>query len=63
MYGLSREMSVKVWSDVVKIAVVQTSKTVWEASGEYKGQYYSTKSRSAASAAKAWADAARYHSN
>jgi hypothetical protein len=57
------KMVVTVWSDRVEIDVDQRSKTVWIASGEYKGKPHEGKGSSAASAAKWWADAAKYHSN
>jgi Zn-finger nucleic acid-binding protein len=57
------KMVVNVWDDRVEIDVHQRSKTVWIARGEYKGKYHETKGSSAASAAKWWADAAKYHSN
>jgi hypothetical protein len=57
------KMQVKVWSDLVEIDVEQHSKSVWVASGDYLGKSYQTKDRTASTAAKRWAEAARYHSN
>jgi hypothetical protein len=54
---------VVVWSDEVEIDVVQKSKTVWRASGQYKGRHFESKAQTPGAAAKAWADAARYHNN
>jgi hypothetical protein len=54
---------VKVWNDTVEIDVHQSSKTVWIATGEYHGKPHEAKRSSASAAAKAWADAATYHSN
>jgi hypothetical protein len=57
------KMRVMVWNDLVEIEVEQRSKSVWVASGEYLGKSYQTKDRTASTAAKRWAEAARYHSN
>lgn len=57
------KMRVKVWNDDVEIDVYQKSKSVWVAVGEYLGKHHEVKSSSAGSAAKLWADAAKFHSN
>ena len=57
------KMVVSVRDDRVEIGVDQRSKAVWTASGKYNGKYHEAKGSSAASAAKWWADAAKYHSN
>ncbi len=54
---------VYVWNEPIEIDVYQKSKTVWIAVGEYRGQYYEVKRSTPGAAAKAWAEAARYHSN
>ena len=54
---------VAVWGHQVEVEVYHRSKTVWIASGEYKGKYYECKARTPGAAAKAWAEAARYHNN
>jgi hypothetical protein len=54
---------VLVWGEQVEVDVHQRSKTVWIARGEYKGKHYECKASTPGAAAKAWADAARYHSN
>lgn len=58
-----RSITVEVWGERVEITVYQKSKTVWIATGTYLGKHHEAKSSSAGSAAKLWADAARYHSN
>ena len=57
------KMRVSVWGETVEISVEQRSKSVWIASGSYLGKDYQTQDRSAGSAAKRWAEAARYHTN
>jgi hypothetical protein len=57
------KQSVIVWGERVEIDVHQKSKTVWIATGEYKGKYHEGKGSSPAAAARWWADAAKYHSN
>lgn len=57
------KMRVTVWNDNVEIDVDQKSKTVWIATGEYNGKRHTVKGPSASSAAKGWADAARFNSN
>jgi hypothetical protein len=52
-----------VWGEQVEIDVVQKSKTVWIASGHYKGRHFEWKAQTPGAAAKGWADAAKYHSN
>ena len=54
---------VVVWGERVDVEVYRRSKTVWIARGEYNGKSYEGKASTRGSAAKAWADAARYHSN
>ena len=56
---------VRVWEgeEPVEITVVQKSKSVWVASGEYMGKSITVQGRSANSAAALWKDAAHYRSN
>lgn len=58
-----RTVTVRVWDKPVEITVYQKSKTVWIAYGEYMGHSFEVKSQSPTSAAKLWADAARYKTN
>jgi hypothetical protein len=60
MIGGTREMTVMVWGEPVTVYVTQKSKSVWIASGSYLEHSIETKGSSATSAAKHWADAARY---
>ena len=55
--------TVKVWGRDIEITVYQKSKTVWIAVGEYMGQRFEVKGRSANSAANLWRDAATYKGN
>lgn len=61
---MSKHM-VKVWDgeEPVEITVVQLSKSVWRASGNYMGKAIEVKGRSASNAAALWRDAAHYRSN
>jgi hypothetical protein len=52
---------VTVWGEQVDVDVYRHSKTIWIARGEYKGKRYECRASTLGSAAKAWADAARYH--
>lgn len=52
-----------VWDKPVEIDVYQKSKTVWIAVGEHMAKHHEVKRSSRTAAAKAWAEAARYHSN
>jgi hypothetical protein len=52
-----------VWGEKFEIDVRQQSKTVWIASGEYKGKYHEVKRATPEAAVKGWREAARYHSN
>lgn len=56
---------VRVWDgeEPIEITVVQKSKSVWIASGEYMGQRFSVQGRTANLAAAKWRDAAHYKSN
>jgi hypothetical protein len=45
------------------ITVYQKSKSVWIAVGDYLGEHIEVKDRSRTSAAKAWADVAKYRGN
>ncbi|HZZ23332.1 MAG TPA: hypothetical protein VFE60_12495 [Roseiarcus sp.] len=47
----------------VVVEFYHRSKTVWIARGDYKGKSYEDKASTPGAAAKAWADAAKYHSN
>jgi hypothetical protein len=57
------ERIVTVWDKRHTIEVYQKSKSVWIAVGSYMGQHIEVKSSSASSAAKLWAEAARYRGN
>ena len=59
------ERLVKVWEGEkpCEITVVQKSKSVWIASGEYMGKQITVQGRSANNAAAIWRDAAHYRSN
>lgn len=54
---------VTVWGEVILIDVHQVSKSVWIASGEYMGQRFDAKDRTASTAAKRWKEAATYRGN
>jgi hypothetical protein len=54
---------VTVWNKDYEITVVQKSKTVWIAVGEYKDDRLEVKGSSASSAASAWREAAKYRGN
>lgn len=56
------QTTVTVWGTKVEITVYQKSKTVWIATGEYLGKHHEVKRSTRGAAAKAWAEAARYHS-
>lgn len=58
-----RTMIVEVWGQRVEVTVVQHSKTVWTAHGEYLGKSYEGKGRSAGTAAASWKERARYSTN
>jgi hypothetical protein len=45
------------------ITVIQKSKTVWFAVGDYRGERIEVKGTSAKNAAKYWVEAARYRGN
>jgi len=57
------QKTVVVWGDRVEIIVYQKSKSVWIATGTYLGRSFDVKASTSGSAAKLWADAAKYHSN
>jgi hypothetical protein len=57
------EQKVKVWGKTYVISVYQKSKTVWIARGAYHGESIEAQGRSLSSAAKAWAEKARYKGN
>jgi len=52
-----------VWGEKVEIEVYQKSKSVWIASGTYKGKPYEVKWATPGAAVKGWRETARYHSN
>ena len=54
---------VVVWGEKVEVEVYHRSKTVWIARGDYRGKSYEGKASTPGAAAKAWADAARSHTN
>lgn len=60
---MEREITVEVWGKREPVTVYQRSKSVWVAVGQYMGHHIEVTSRSAGSAAKLWADAARYRTN
>lgn len=64
-YGrvMEREITVQVWGKSAQVTVYQKSKSVWIATGEYLGQHVQVQGRSAGSAAKLWAETARYRTN
>jgi hypothetical protein len=45
---------VTVWGEQIELKVVQKSRSVWTASGEYLGQFYSAQDRSSGMAAARW---------
>jgi hypothetical protein len=57
--------AVRVWEgdEPCEITIIQKSKSVWTAVGQYMGKTIEVKGRSAASAAALWRDAAHYRSN
>jgi hypothetical protein len=57
------ERTVRVHGELRKIIVYQKSKSIWVAVGDYMGKPLEVKDRSASSAEKAWADAARFRGN
>ncbi len=57
------ERTVHVWDKPHVITVYQKSKCVWIAVGDYMGERIEVKGSSASSAAKWWADAARFKGN
>jgi hypothetical protein len=58
-----RKLTVFVWGKAVDITVHQKSKSVWIARGDHLGESIEVKSQSATSAAKLWAETAKYRSN
>jgi hypothetical protein len=66
---MSRELNamaktiVKVWDKSYEIVVLQLSKTVWIAAGEYMGEQLRVKGLSERDAASQWREAARYKGN
>ncbi len=56
---------VKVWEgdEPCEITVVQKSKSVWIAAGEYMGKRFHVEGRTTNNAAAKWRDAAHYRSN
>jgi len=61
--AMRRTIRVYVLDKAHDINVHQRSKSVWIACGEHLGERIEVKGRTAAAAAKLWADAARYRSN
>jgi hypothetical protein len=53
----------KVWDEPQEINVIQKSKSVWIASGQYMGKFLSSQGRSPSSAAAHWCAAAKYKGN
>jgi len=60
---MEREVMVQVWGKREPVTVYQKSKSVWIAVGDYLGQHIQVQGRSAGSAAKLWAETARYRTN
>jgi len=60
---MTREQTVEVWGKLHTISVYQKSKSRWVAVGEYMGERFEVEDTSASSAAKHWAEAARYKGN
>jgi hypothetical protein len=54
---------VKVWDEEFEITVVQKSKSVWIAVGQYMGKALEVPGRREGSAAAHWREAARYRGN
>jgi hypothetical protein len=54
---------VQVWGKPYTITIVQQSKSVWIAVGDYMGDRLEAQGRSESTAAKRWAEAARYKGN
>jgi hypothetical protein len=48
------------WANTRGISIYQRSKTVWIASGSYRGQHYEVKGRTPGLALALWKEAARY---
>jgi hypothetical protein len=61
--GTRYERTVQIWDQPHVISVYQKSKSVWIAVGDYMGQRFEVKGSSPTSAAKHWAEAARYRGN
>jgi hypothetical protein len=59
----SGERKVTVWGKPYVVLVYQSSKSVWEASGEYMGEPITVKDRTEGTALKRWIEAARYRGN
>jgi len=57
------EYTVEVWGHPHDITVYQKSKSVWIAVGNYMGERIEVKASSPSSAAKHWAQAAKYKGN
>lgn len=59
------KVRVRVWEgeEPVEITVVQKSKSLWVASGQYIGKSITVQGRTANNAAALWKDAAHYRSN
>jgi hypothetical protein len=60
---MTTERVVEVWGKRHTITVYQKSKSVWVAVGEYMGKRIEEKGSSASSAAKHWAETARFWGN
>jgi len=60
---VTMERRVNVWGKRYTITVYQKSKTVWFAVGEYMDETISVQGRTASTAAKRWAEWARYKGN
>lgn len=60
---IAREITVSVYGKAFTVKVIQRSKSVWIASGEYLGESYSTQGRTDSDAATAWQRWASYKGN
>jgi hypothetical protein len=54
---------VTVWDEKYEVTVLQKSKSVWIASGEYMGKSLQVQGRTAGNAIDLWRDAARFRGN
>jgi hypothetical protein len=60
MTRLPAKRSVRVWGKEYEVKVHQESKTVWQASGRYEGEWVDVKGTSESTALRNWEEAATY---